>query len=141
MTFAIGPVIAAAQLAATVAAADDTAGPCVIHLYANTQPAMGAAAGADPLVSITLAKPCATLAAGVFTLHPAEVQGALVLTPGVPRWGRWERSDGVLVADGTVTDVDNGGDFQVAGAPTAPGDTSPSLYAGGRVLLGETTLT
>ena len=140
MTFALGPVIAAAQLAATISAADDAAGPCVIHLYANAQPATGAAAGAGPLVSITLAKPCATLAAGVFTLHPADASGALVLTPGVPRWGRWERSDGVLVADGTVTDLDNGGDFLVGGAPTAPGETAPTLIAGGKVLLGTVVL-
>ena len=141
MTFFIGPVIAAAQLAATLVAADDAPGPCVIHLYATTQPAPGAPAGADPLASVVLAKPCATLAGNVLTLNPADAQGAMVLSTGIPRWGRWERSDGALVADGTVTDPSNGGDFQVVGAATAEGDTSPTLYAGGMVMLGATSLT
>ena len=141
MTFSIGPAIAAAQLAATVIAADDAAGPSIIHLYANTRPAPGAPAGAAPLASITLEQPCATIAGGVLTLHPAVNTGTLVLITGIPRWARWERGDGALVADGTVTDTDNGGDFQVAGAGTAPGDTSPTLYAGGLVLLGATSLT
>ena len=141
MTFAIGPVITAAQLAATLTAADDAAGPCVIHLYATTQPAPGAPAGSDPLASVVLAKPCATVAGGVLTLHPADAQGAMVLSTGIPRWGRWERSDGALVADGTVTDTSHGGDFQVVGAAIAEGDTSPTLYAGGMVMLGATSLT
>lgn len=140
MTFTIGPVIASAQLAATITEADNAAGPCVIHLYANIQPATGAAAGASPLVSIELAKPCATLSGGVLTINPADPGGALILTSGIPRWGRWERSDGVLVADGTVTDTSNGGDFQVAGSATPDGDSSPMLYAGGLVLLGTTSL-
>lgn len=140
MSFSIGPLIAAAQLTATVTAADDAGAPGVIHLYANTQPAPGAPAGAAPLASITLAQPCATIAGGVLTLHPADNTGAMVLTTGIPRWARWERGDGAMVADGTVTDGDNGGDFQVAGAGTAPGETSPTLYAGGLVLLGATSL-
>lgn len=141
MTFSIGPVIAAAQLAATVVAADDAPGPCVIHLYGTAQPAPGAPAGADPLASVVLAKPCATVSSGVLTLHPADASGAMVLTTGTPRWGRWARSDGALVADGTVTDTSHDGDFQVMGAATPDGDTSPVLYAGGLVMLGTTSLT
>ena len=141
MTFSIGPVIAAAQLAATVSAADDAPGPCVIHLYATTQPVPGAPAGADPLASVVLSKPCATVAGGVLTLHPADASGAMVLITGTPRWGRWERGDGALVADGTVTDTSHDGDFQVMGAATPDGDTSPVLYAGGLVMLGTTSLT
>ena len=141
MTFSIGPVIAAAQLAATVSAADDAPGPCVIHLYATAQPAPGAPAGADPLASVVLSKPCATVAGGVLTLHPADASGAMVLITGTPRWGRWERGDGALVADGTVTDTSHDGDFQVMGAATPDGDTSPVLYAGGLVMLGTTSLT
>ena len=141
MTFSIGPVIAAAQLAATLVAADDAPGNCVIHLYANTQPAPGAPAGVAPMATIALAKPCATVAGGALTLHPADAQGAMVLATGTPRWGRWERGDGALVADGSVTDTSHGGDFQVLGAATPDGDTSPALYAGGLVLLGATSLT
>lgn len=136
MTFSIGPVIAAAQLAATLVAADDAIGPCVIHLYATPKPEPGAPAGGDPMASIVLAKPCATLAGSVLTLHPADASGAMVLTPGIPRWGRWARGDGALVADGTVTDTIHDGDFHVVGAATTEGETSPMLYAGGMVMLG-----
>lgn len=140
MTFAIGPEHAAAQLAASIAFADDAAGPSEIRLYATPQPATGAAPGADPLATIALTTPCATLAAGVLTLHPADLAGSMVLVSGIPRWARWLRSDEVLVADGIVTDVDNGGDFTVEGGTTPDGDTSPQLIAGGLVLLGTVTL-
>ena len=44
------------------------------------------------------------------------------------------------MAAGTVTDMDHGGDFRIDGAPTAPGDDTPTLYAGGLVLLGAVVL-
>lgn len=141
MTFAIGPEHALAQLAASLAFADAGGGPSVIRAYTTTQPATGAAPGGAEQVAIVLAQPCATLAAGVLTLHPADPTGAIVLANGLPRWARWERFDGLLVADGTVTDTANGGDFTLTGAATPPGETSPMLYAGGRALLGTVTLT
>ena len=64
----------------------------------------------------------------------------MVLANGVPRAAHWVSGTGVLVAAGTVTDTDHDGDFRIGGAPTAPGDTSPTLYAGGLVLLGTVTL-
>ena len=141
MTFAIGPEHALAQLAASLVFADAGGGPSVIRAYTTTQPATGAAPGGAEQVAIVLAQPCATLAAGVLTLHPADPTGAMVLASGLPRWARWERFDGLLVADGTVTDIANGGDFTLTGAATPPGETSPMLYAGGRALLGAVTLT
>ena len=48
---------------------------------------------------------------------------------------------GAIVAEGSVTDEANGGDFWVAGGATPPGETSPLLQAGGLVLLGTTSLT
>ena len=77
---------------------------------------------------------------GVLTLHPAAPGGSMVLVGGTPRAAHWVNGAGVLVAAGTVTDTDHDGDFSVGGAPTAPGDTAPALYAGGLVLLGTVTL-
>ena len=141
MTIAIGPEHALAQLAASLVFADAGGGPSVIKVYTTTQPATGAAPGGAEQAAIVLAQPCATLAAGVLTLHPADPTGAMVLATGLPVWARWERFDGVLVGDGTVTDIANGGDFTLTGAATPDGETSPMLYAGGRALLGAVTLT
>ena len=138
----IGLDHALAQLAATLAFADVPATACRILLFSEVSAATGSTpAGAPPLASIELAKPCGTIAGGVLSLSPAEPGGALVMQTGVPRAAHWLRGDGVLVAAGTVTDSDNGGDFVVAGAATAPGETSPTLYAGGKVLLGAVALT
>ena len=137
----IGPELAAVQLAASIAFADDAAGASAISLYATTQPAVGGAPGASPLAVVVLEKPCATLGPGTITLHALDPAGTLVLTNGVPLWARWERSDGLLVADGSVTKPGGDGDFVVSGGTVAPGDASPTLYAGGLVLLGVVTLT
>ena len=141
MTFAIGPEHALAQLAASLVFADAGGGPSVIRAYTTTQPATGAAPGGTEQAAIVLAQPCGAIAAGGLTLNPADPTGALVLATGLPRWARWERFDGLLVADGTVTDTANGGDFTLTGAATPPGETSPMLYAGGRALLGAVLLT
>ena len=141
MTYAIGPEHALAQLASSLEFADAGGGPSVIKVYTTAQPATGAAPGGTEQAAIVLAQPCGTIGAGVLTLNPADPTGAMVLTNGLPRWARWERFDGLLVADGTVTDTANGGDFTLTGAATPPGETSPMLYAGGRALLGTVTLT
>lgn len=141
MTFSIGPEHAAAQLAATIAFADGAAQPSRILLYATEQPSTGADAGGSPLAEIVLAQPCATLTALGLTLHPADAGGTMVLANGIPRWGRWVRGDGLLVTDGTVSDLAHEGDFRLVGGATPEGDTSPMLYAGGMVLLGTFTLT
>lgn len=136
----IGPELALAQLAATLVFADAGALPSRILLYTDPAVATGAAPVEAPLAEITLAKPCATLVAGNLTLHPADASGAMVLIAGVPRAARWLSGDGKLATAGTVTDMDHTGDFRIGGAPTAPGDTSPALYAGGLVLLGAVVL-
>lgn len=140
MTFYIGPDLTAAQLVATIARADMGASPSRIQLFDNTRPAGGDPAGVTPQAEITLAKPCGAIVGGVLVLHPADAGGSMVLRTGVPAWGRWLSGDNKVMADGSVTDPDNGGDFQVTGGLTAPGGTSPTLYAGGLVLLGATTL-
>lgn len=137
----IGTEHTLAQLAASLAFADAGAQPSRILLYADAGAATGAAPSGAPLATVTLAQPCGTLAAGVLTLRPADAAGSMVLSTGVPLAAQWLRGDGVLIAAGTVTDLANGGDFQVGGAATLPGDTSPTLYAGGVVLLGAVALT
>lgn len=136
----VGPEHALAQLAASLVFADAGQQASRILLYDDPAVATGAAPAGAPLAEIALAKPCGTLAAGALTLHPADTSGALVLTTGIPRAARWVSGEGYLVAAGTVTDLDNGGDFLVGGAPTAPGETAPTLIAGGKVLLGTVVL-
>ena len=66
----------------------------------------------------------------------ADPAGAMVLATGQPRAAQWVSGAGLLVAAGSVTDMDHGGDFRVGGAATPAGDDTPTLYAGGLVLLG-----
>ena len=136
----IGPEHAQAQLAGCITFADSGMLPSRILLYADAGAAAGAVPVGEPLAEIVLAKPCGTITDAVLTLHPAAPGGSMVLANGTPRAAHWVNGSGVLVAAGTVTDVDHDGDFSIGGAPTAPGDTSPALYAGGVVLLGTVTL-
>jgi hypothetical protein len=85
--------------------------------------------------------PCASVVDGALVLHVADSNGALVMSTGLPRWALWVNGAGAIVAEGSVTDEANGGDFWVAGGVTPPGETSPLLQAGGLVLLGATSLT
>jgi len=140
MTMILGPDHALAQLAASIAFADVGALPSVIRLYADAGAATGATPVGVPMAEVTLAKPCGSIAAGQLTLHVADAAGALVLVTGQPRAAQWVSGDDKLVAAGTVTDMDHAGDFRIGGAPTAPGDDTPTLYAGGLVLLGAVAL-
>lgn len=140
MTMVIGTDHAMAQLAASIAFADAGAQPSRIRLYADAGAATGAAPTGDPLAEIALDKPCGSIAAGKLTLYVADPAGALVLTTGQPRAAQWISGAGLLVAAGSVTDMDHAGDFRIGGAPTAPGDDTPTLYAGGLVLLGAVVL-
>lgn len=141
MTFFIGPEHTASQLAASIARADQGATPSRIQLFDNEQPAGGAAASVTPQAEIALAKPCGSVVGAALVLTPADAGGSMVLRTGIPRWARWLSGDGKVMADGSVTDADHGGDFQISGGATQPGDTSPALYAGGLVLLGGTSFT
>lgn len=131
--FSISPEHAAAQLAATVAFADAGSGPSRIRLYS------GENGTGDLLADVILAKPCGTVAAFTLILHPLDAAGTMVLLSGIPRSGRWVSGAGLLVAAGTVTDLDHDGSFRILGAGTAEGETSPNLYAGGLVRLGDLT--
>ena len=136
----LGPDHILAQLAASIAFADAGAQSSRIRLYADAGAATGATPAGAPLAEVTLAKPCGTIAAGQLTLHVADPAGAMVLATGQPRAAQWVSGEGKLVAAGTVTDMDHGGDFRVGGASTPPGDDTPTLYAGGLVLLGAVVL-
>ena len=141
-TWRVGPVTALAQLHATIDAADTGPGPSKIQLYTTARHTeLDGAAGDLPQAEVVLAVPCASIVDGALVLHVANPGGALVMTTGLPRWGLWVNGAGLIVAEGSVTDESNGGDFQVAGGATPPGETSPLLQAGGLVLLGATSLT
>ena len=126
----LGPEHIAAQLAASIAFADTGALPSRIQLFAD------AALGGAMLAEIVLAKPCAALASGKLALYPASAT-PLVTVSGVPVSARWLNGAGLLVASGSVTDLEHDGAFRVGGGATAPGNASPTLYAGGVVLLGD----
>lgn len=136
----IGPDLTLAQLAAALAFADLGTPASRIYLYTDAGAATGATPGVAPMATVVLAKPCGAIAAGALTLNVAAPGGALVDVGGTPRAAQWVSGEGKLVAAGTVTDADHGGDFTVSGGATAPGDDAPSLYAGGLVLLGAVVL-
>ena len=141
-TWRIGPALALAQLHAAITTADAGPGPSKVRLYTTARPdALGDDPGAAPQAEVVLAVPCATIVGGALVLHPADTGGTLVQITGTPRWGQWVSGAGTIVAEGSVTDADHGGDFQVAGGATPPGETSPLLQAGGLVVLGTTSLT
>ena len=141
-TWRIGPVTALAQLQATIATADAGPGPSKVQLFTTARHAeLDGAAGDLPQAEVLLAVPCATIIDDALVLQVADPGGTLVLATGLPRWALWVNGAGAIVAEGSVTDDANGGDFQVAGGATPPGETSPLLQAGGLVLLGATSLT
>ena len=82
-------------------------------------------------IAVPLANPCGVIAGGVLTLLAQDAGGALILVSGVPRRAEWVNGEGKLVARGTVSDDAHDGNFQVKGGLTAPGETAPTLYAGG----------
>ena len=139
-TWRVGPETSLAQLAATIVLADTGAGNARVRLYTSDRPAELGGAADTPQAEIVLAKPCATIVDGVLVLHPLDGDGAMVASTGMPRWGEWVSAGGVVLTDGTVTDMAHGGDIRLAGAETPDGETSPLLYAGGLVLLGATSL-
>ncbi|WP_422847638.1 hypothetical protein ACOYR4_18670 [Acidovorax sp. M14] len=141
-TWRIGPATALAQLQATIELADAGPGPSKIQLYTTARhSALDGAAGDLPQAEVVLAVPCASIVDGALVLHVADPDGTLVMATGMPRWGLWVNGAGQIVAEGSVTDEANGGDFWVAGGVTPIGETSPLLQAGGLVLLGTTSLT
>ena len=141
-TWRIGPAVALAQLQAAIATADAGPGPSKVQLFATSRhDTADGAMGDVPIAEVLLAVPCATIVNGALVLQVADAGGSLVQSAGIPRWGQWVNGAGNLVTEGRVTDDANGGDFQVTGGTTPPGETSPLLQAGGLVVLGVTSLT
>ena len=136
----LGEALARAQLQATLNRLDVGSGNAMVRLYATARPAdLGTPAA--PMAEITLAKPCGQITVdGLLDLIPSTAEGVMVLETGIPRWGELVAADGVVLADGGVTDADHGGCFQVAGGKTAEGDDSPMFYAGGLITLSGTAL-
>lgn len=134
MSFEIPTAHNAARLDATRAFADTGVQNSRIHLYATTQPAMGADPGGTPLVTLLLAKPCGAVAGGVLTLDQADAGGDLIMATGSAVWARWVNGNDELVADGTVSDTAGTGDIKLDGT------TGTLLYAGAYALLGSATL-
>ena len=136
----IAPALVLAQLQATLARLDAQEGHARIRLYSTERPT-GTGQGGTPMVEVALARPAGTITAqGVLQLTPADPAGTMVLESGTPRWGELVAADGAVLADGNVTDAAHGGCFQVAGAATPEGDTSPMFYAGGLVARTATSL-
>ena len=135
----IAPTLQAAQIQATLARAETGAGAARIRIYATARPAQPGAHGDTPMCEIELPKPCGAIAGGALVIAPGAI--GMVLQPGIPRWAEWLATDGAVLMDASVTDADHGGDFTVAGAATAPGETSPHFMAGALLVLGAVTLT
>jgi hypothetical protein len=123
-----------ARLEATRDFADLGTGNSTILLYSTTQPLPGAAEAADPLVTITLAKPCGSLISNLLVLEQDAPAGDLIVNTGAALWGRWINGNGDWMADGDVTDESGAGDFKVVGT------AGTTLYAGGKAILGDTGL-
>lgn len=141
-TWRIGPALALAQLQAAITTADAGPGPSKVQLYTTARHTeLDGAADDMPQAEVVLAVPCASIVGGALVLHVANLDGTLITATGLPRWALWVNGAGAIVAEGSVTDEANGGDFWVAGGATPPGETSPLLQAGGLVLLGTTSLT
>ena len=86
----VGPEAAAAQLAATIARADQGAGFACVRIYTTPQPASIAVPRTDtPQAEVVLLKPCAAIVDGALVMYPRDVEGTLVMSTGLPRWADW----------------------------------------------------
>ena len=143
MTWAISNVLALAQLQATLGRLAAAPGPATVLIYSTPAPG-----DADPLavepdaqVTIPLAATPGSIVAGVLKLAQQADAQPMATASGVPRWGLLVAGDGVPLARGDVTDNAHAGAIRITGGTTAPGETAPTLYAGGLVGLSETFLT
>lgn len=137
----LGPEHINAQLLASLAFADAAAGASRIVLYSALPDLPRETPAGSALADIILAKPCGTVAGETLTLLPASAGGTMILTNGFARWARWVRSDGKLVAAGTVTNTLGDGAFRLSGGTTPEGESTPLLQAGGLVVFGTLILT
>jgi hypothetical protein len=101
MTFKISVTVRTSMLQALVDALDAKAAPGALRLYTGSQPSTEGEATTDDLqATITLAKPCATVSAGVATFV-ADVEGQRIDSQSIG-WGRFVDGDGEFVADASV---------------------------------------
>lgn len=136
----VAGALSAAQMAATLARADQGAGSAELRFYATTMPSTAGPHADSPMCVIQLAKPCAEIsAAGVLSF--IAVGPGMVTVGGIPRWCEWLAGDGAQLHLGDVTDEANGGFYKVAGAATPVGETSPLFFAGAMMSLGVSELT
>ncbi len=134
----VGPVLSAAHIAATLERLDDGPGYAEIRLYSTAMPETPVAHGDTPMATLVLPKPCGAVVAGVLVL--AAPPQAMVMSDGLPRWGEVIAADGAFMWQADATDKDHDGFFQLEGAPTPDGETSPMYYAGGMITLGTTAI-
>lgn len=112
----------------------------LVRLYAGALP-VEVGGGQSHLIAVPLSRTLSIVNAnGILELHPKDTSGVMLLVGGQPRWGELVAGDGVVLADGTVTDADHGGCFRVSGGVTPEGDSTPHFYAGGILLLQPTVL-
>ena len=124
--FEISAAHAMARVQATQAFADSGPQASRIALYD---------AGAQLLVALTLTKPCGSiLDDGTLLLTQANIGTDLIMANGQAVSAVWSTSDGKLVGRGLVTDEAGDGHFKLLGS------TGTQLYAGGKVILGETRI-
>ena len=143
MTWVISDALALAQLQATLARLAMAPGPATVLIYATAMPADTdpLAIAPDAQVTIPLESPPGAIVAGVLKLAQQSGASPMAVTAGIPRWGLLVAGDGVPLARGDVTDNAHAGAIRITGGTTAPGETAPTLYAGGLVALSETFLT
>lgn len=115
-----------ARLAGTLAFLSSGSGNATIALYGTDEVGAGTAPGGDPLVTLVLAKPPASLADGVLVLHQLDESGDVIQVTGSVKWARFKNGAGAWVMD-TDASVEGGN-----GAVQLP---TLVLYAGGRCPL------
>ena len=143
MTWAISNALALVQLQATLGRLAAAPGPATVLIYSSPMPgdAEPLAVAPDAQVTIPLAATPGSIVAGVLKLAQQADAQPMCTASGVPRWGLLVAGDGIPLARGDVTDDAHAGAIRITGGTTAPGETAPTLYAGGLVALSETFLT
>ena len=137
--WSIAPAMALAQLQATATRSDQGTGNARVRIYLAVPDDFLGARGTLQ-AEIVLARPGTTVVDGKLVMHVRDAGGAMVMATGLPRWADWHAADGALLAGGQVSDALHDGPWRVSGGETPAGETSPMLYAGGLVMLGETSL-
>lgn len=136
----LGPEHINAQLLASLVFADGGGAAAKIVIYSSLPGSPRDVPVGGHLAEVLLAKPCGSVAGESLTLIPESAGGTMILAAGFARWARFVRSDGRLVAAGTVSNAEGVGAFRLVGGNTPEGETTPYLQAGGLVVFGALTL-